>query len=117
MEFCMLQNNNGRVIRHIVKSSLMANKLRNRFMGMVIILSAFLLSFSSTFGFNAFFDVKSSLQSVNIESSGGLSEMSISIVVIAVIIFFACVLAVYDFAPNSVEIGSDSSGYSLIDYR
>ncbi len=92
----MLQNNNGRVIWHLAKNSLTANKLRNRFMGIVIIMSAFLLSFSSTFGFNAYLDVKYRLQSMNIDSSGNLSEMSITIIVIAVIIFLACVLAVYN---------------------
>ena len=92
----MLQNNNSYVVRHIAKSSLSANKLRNRFIGMVIFLSAFLLSFSSTFGYNAAFDLKNQMQNMNIENNGALSETTIYIAIIAIIIFFACVLAVYN---------------------
>ena len=92
----VLQNNNGSVIWQIAKSSLSTNKWRNRLIGIVIFLSAFLLSFSSTFGYNAALDLKRQMQSVNIENSVALTEMTISIAVIAIIIFFACVLAVYN---------------------
>jgi putative ABC transport system permease protein len=88
----MLRNNNGGVIRHITKNSLSANKLRNRLIGAVIILSAFLLSFSSTFGFNAALD----LRNINLNSGNALSETVGPVIVIAVIIFLACILAVYN---------------------
>lgn len=54
----MIENNNSGVIKHLSNNSLNSNKFRNRLIGIVIILSAFLLSFSSTFIYNAAVDIQ-----------------------------------------------------------
>ncbi|MGB8454685.1 MAG: FtsX-like permease family protein [Anaerocolumna sp.] len=54
----MLHNNNSSVIRHLAKASLTHNKVRNRFIGIVIILAASLLTFSATYGYNVSTEVK-----------------------------------------------------------
>jgi putative ABC transport system permease protein len=96
MSDILFGNNNSGVIRRITKNSLSANKLRNRFIGAVIILSAFLLSFSSTFVFNAALDLRNTWQEMNVDGGTALSEAAIAMIAIAVIVFLACVLAVYN---------------------
>ncbi|WFR56983.1 FtsX-like permease family protein [Anaerocolumna sp. AGMB13025] len=54
----MLHNNNAGVIRHLAKAGLAHNKIRNRFIGIVIILAAVLLTFSATYGYNVSLEVK-----------------------------------------------------------
>ncbi|MEW9096267.1 MAG: FtsX-like permease family protein [Clostridiaceae bacterium] len=54
----MIENNNSGVIKHLSNNSLNSNKFRNLLIGIVIILSAFLLSFSSTFIYNAAVDIQ-----------------------------------------------------------
>lgn len=54
----MFQNNNNAVIKHISKASLKSNKLRNRLVGSVITLAAFLMALVITFEYNAAMEMK-----------------------------------------------------------
>lgn len=48
----MFSNNNGKIIGRLSKASLKSGKLRNRFVGAAIVLAAFLLTFTATWGYN-----------------------------------------------------------------
>lgn len=57
-EQALFQNNNKEVIKRISKASLKSSTMRNRLIGIVIMLAAFLLTLASTFGYNAAMEMK-----------------------------------------------------------
>jgi putative ABC transport system permease protein len=88
----MLKNNNKGVIAHITKSSLAASKGRNRLIGIVILLSAFLFALCTSFGINLALEMRDLTEG----NTDNLSQTIPVLVGVALVIFLACTLAVYN---------------------